>query len=209
MCDSCWTKEQSLKADMMKPENQLKRVQAMNHAAAVSLIASRAIDSSITTRSDVFNAETTSIIELKKIIGDNSEITNKPYALAVELKNRLDQYKKAIFDASEIVIENTNKQKAVQIYLNNFSNQLRAEERAELKIADITYNPQPVKSTSVKKISTGKSTTKVDLAELKKYAIELGISEFTLRSFMLGRPGTSVKDAADMIKKSIEAAKQA
>lgn len=204
MCADCWNKEQQLHADAMKPENQQARIDAMNRA----MEASRKVDASITVRSDLFNAATTAIVDLKKLIDENESITNKPYALAEALTERFSHFKKVVFDANEQIIEATNNQKAIQIYLNTLANQLRAEEREKLKIADINYqpkSPKPVKP--VTGIKTRKSG-KLDTAELQKYAKELQVSEFTLRMLCVSQ-GITVEMAANKLRKSISDAQSA
>src|SRR5262245_7414178 len=201
MCDSCWSKEQSLKTEMMKHENQQARVDALNKA----MDASRALDASITVRSDLFNAETVSIVELRKIIDENPTVTNKLFTLAEELTTRFQQYKKVIFDSNQAILDATNRQKAIQVYLNTFSNQLRAEEREKLKIQDINYQPSKVKPVKPASIKTRKSG-KLDKAELRKYAQELGVAEFTIQMLCVAQ-GITPEAAANKLRKSIKEAK--
>jgi hypothetical protein len=185
----------------MKPENQQKRIDAMYAA----MDASRQTDSKVEVREDLFNAATVAIVDLKKIIDENPVITNKPYALAEELRNRFETFKKAIFVANEKIIEATNHQKAIQVYLNNLANQLRQEEREKLKLADINYKPglvKPIKTASAPKIRK----PKFDKAELAKYAKELGVSEFTLQMVCVAK-GIPVETAANQLRKSISEAK--
>ena len=196
MCDSCWEHENELKKQNSTPVMQQARVDAMNKA----MEASRQIDASVSIRSDLFNAATTSIIEMKQLVDANPEITNKPYALAVELKTRLDHFKKVVFDANELIMDATSNQKAIQVYLNTLANQLRAEERAELKLQDITYQPKPVVKNVVKQIKNKPKS--FDKAELRKYAAELGVGEFTLQMIVTSK-GCSVKEAAESLKAMI------
>jgi Zn-dependent metalloprotease len=200
MCPDCWKKEQDTHNETMKPENQQARVDAMNKA----MTESRKLDSTIEVRSDLFNAATVSIIDLKKLIDDNPTITNKPFALAETLTERFSHFKKVIFDANESIIEATNNQKAIQVYLNNLANSLRAEEREKLKLADINYKPgavKPVKTVSTVKVR--KASTKLDKKELDKYAKELGVSAFTLQMLCVSQ-GITPEMAANKLRKSIK-----
>lgn len=212
-CDECWTKEQAFTKDHMSAENQQKRVDEANakqialHEVAVQT--SRAVDSSIQVRTDLFNAATESIVNLKKEIDANESITNKPYALASELMTRFEHFKSVVFEMQQKIVEAGNEQKAIQVYLNQLANQLRAEEREKLKINDISYQPtkvKPVKPAAIKTTGTKKST-KLDKAELNKYAAELGVAAFTLQMVVVSR-GITIKEAADMLKASLAAAKQ-
>jgi hypothetical protein len=168
----------------------------------------KAIDDSIQVRSDVFNAKTVAIVELKKAIDANPEITNKPYALAETLRTRFDHLKTVVFEMNEKLVEAGNEQKAIQVYLNNLANTLRSEEREKLRIADINYKPNPVKQATVKSVKTsGTSRQKATKKEIALAAKELGIAEFTLSAFVL-QSGGNLEVAVNKIKASLEAAKR-
>lgn len=200
-CDECWVKEQSATAEI-KANQQTTQVvtNALQQAARV--------DNTVQVRTDLFNAETVSIINLKAEIDNNPEIANKPYVLAQELINRFEKFKSVIFEYNEKIVEANNAQKAIQVYLNQMANQLRSEEREKLKIADINYQPtkvKPVKPTAIKTTGT-KKATKLDKVELRKAAAELGVAEFTLQMVVVAK-GCTIAEAAEMLKKSIAAAK--
>jgi len=172
------------------------------------LTKSRDVDARIQIRTDLFNAETVSIVDMKKAIDEDETITNKPYALAVALQERYGKYKTVIFELNEKIMEESNKQKAIQVYLNNLANQLRADEREKLKINDINYQVSPV---SGRKISTATSNIKVakkklDKAEVRKYAALLMMPEFTLQMICVQK-NLSAEEGYNLLKKSIEAAK--
>lgn len=198
MCDTCWKKEQDTHNETMKPENQQARVNAMNAA----IVESRKLDSSIQVRSDLFNAATMSIVELKKLIDDNPSISNKPYALAETLTERFTHFRKVIFDANESIIQATNNQQAIQVYLNNLANSLRVEEREKLKLSDINYKPGSVKPVKTPTIKTRK-IGKLDKKELDKYAKELGVSAFTLQMLCVSQ-GITPEQAANKLRRSIK-----
>jgi DisA bacterial checkpoint controller linker region. len=206
-CNTCWLKEEKSTKENTSPEAIQSRLEAVSNynisPVNDAVKESNRIDSTINVRTDLFNAATIAIMDLKKSIDADESITNKPFTLASELKNRFEHYKQVVFELNEKVVEAGNNQKAIQIYLNNLANQLRADEREKLKIADISYSTKPIKTT-VKKISTSK---KIDKIELRKFASELGISEFTLQMVVVQK-GISVADAAFLLKKSIESAKK-
>lgn len=207
-CDECWEKEQAATKEHMSPENQQKRVDAYRNSVESRVLdASKAIDNSIAVRTDLFNAATVAIIDMKKAIDENPEVSNKPYALAEALTERFNHYKQVVFDAQQQILEAGNQQKAIQVYLNQLANSLRAEEREKLKIADINYKPATVKPT-VRKVTTSqtKKSTKLDKTELRKYAAELGVSEFTLQMVCVSQ-GITPEAAANKLRKSINEAK--
>lgn len=203
MCDTCWEREQNAQAENMTPEKQQARVDAQK----LSIEMSRNIDNTITVRTDVFNAKTVAIVDLKKVIDENPEIVNKPFTLAAELKERFTKLQEKGFALQNELTDVATEQRAIQVYMNNLANQLRAEEREQLKIADISYKPGAVKIPAVKALkTTGTSSKKATKADIKKAAQELGIAEFTLASFVV-MSGGNLETAVSKIRKSMEDAK--
>jgi hypothetical protein len=200
-CDSCWEKESVATAE-------LKAGNAVKEVVTNALQVAAHVDNTVQVRTDLFNAQTVSIINLKAEIDNNPEIVNKPYALAEQLMGRFEKFKSVIFEYNEKIVEANNAQKAIQVYLNQMANQLRSEEREKLKIADISYQPtkvKPVKPATIKTTGT-KKATKLDKVELRKAAAELGVAEFTLQMVIVAK-GCTIAEAAEMLKKSINAAK--
>lgn len=169
----------------------------------------RDVDARIKLRTDLFNAETISINEIKAGIDADETITNKPYALAVTLQARYTQYKQVIFEMSEKITAESNKQQAIQVYLNNLANQLRADEREKLKINDINYQVSPVSGKKIgiagaKVVKTSKK--KLDKAEVRKFSALLGLPEFSLQMICIQK-NLSAEDGYNLLKKSIDEAK--
>lgn len=208
VCGNCYAIEMGLLKQNNAPAAQQVRVEESTNRTLenIALQKSREVDNAIQVRTDLFNAATTSIVELKATIDANAEITNKPYALAEELTKRFEHYKQVVFELSEQIVAAGNNQKAIQVYLNQLANQLRAEEREKLKIADINYKPNPVKPVKTKSVKTTGTSKKLDKAELKKYAAELGVSEFTLQMLCVSK-GITPEMAANQLRKSINEAK--
>lgn len=209
-CSDCWEIEKEAVKVNTAPSAQLERVND-SHTTTLqnaALEASRAIDANIQIRTDLFNAATVSIIELKKTIDEDTTITNKPYALAEELKKRFEHFKDVVFELNQQLVDAGNNQKAIHIYLNNMANQLRVEEREKLKIADLSYQPKAITKPTVRKVGTTSTTKKVkiDKLELAKYVKEIGVSEFMFIQIINTKQCT-VAEAAEIIKKSIAAAK--
>lgn len=200
-CDDCWKKEEQYTKENQSPENQQARVLSVTHPIKNAVETAEKIDSSIEIRTDLFNAATVAIVDLKKSIDENPEITNKPYALAEILKKRFEHFQEVVFDLRKQEIEATNNQRAIQVYLNNLANQLRAEEREKLRIADINYKPAAIKEPKVKSVTTRQTSkkTKIDKVSLRKAASELGISEFTLQMLCVSQ-GLSVEDAVKKLR---------
>lgn len=219
MCNPCWEKEQVLQAENMSPENVAARLEASRSVKTVEsnvIEMSQKIDNSIEVRSDIFNAKTQAILDLKAAIDNDVAIENKPYALAEVLTTKFKHLTGVIFEASDTIMDANNEQRAIQSFLNTFSNQLRNEEREKLKIADINYPVLPVKAPGVKKIkTTGTKQTKIpahrqkfDKEALRKYAGELGVPEMHLQQIVLMR-GVTVEAAADILREMLNKMKAA
>lgn len=148
LCSSCKAKEIELQIESAKQSD------ARVAASKIAISEARAIDESITLKEDIFNANTVSIIDLKKAIDANPEIENKALALATELHTRFTHYQKVIFDARTALSEAGNASRAIQQYMNTLANQLRVEEREKLKLTDINYKPETPKTI---KPSSGKT----------------------------------------------------
>lgn len=212
MCAECTEKEEKLYQESQRPENIASRVVAVNEPAAKLnevLKAARSVDDGIQVRTDLFNAATVAITELKTSIDNDVEITNKPYALAEELKRRFEHFRNVVFELNQQIVEAGNQQKAIQVYLNQLANTLRSEEREKLKISDLNYQPQAVKPAKPRAISTTgtkRKSGKLDKAELRKYAAELGVAEFTLQMLVVSK-GITVEEAAKMLKATLDASK--
>jgi hypothetical protein len=211
MCAACWDKEQKVSAEHMSPENQNKRVLEYRTQQNKIIEQSRAIDNNITVRTEIYNAQTVSINDLASAINSNPEINNKPFALAEELTNRLNNLKKAAFEIQEQLVNNNSEQRAIQQYMNDLANKLRAEEREKLKLQDINYKPASPKASKPKTITTtGVSTkpVKVDKAARAKAAKDLGISEFTLQQMILMNGGDLDKAVAKLKELQAQYAKK-
>ena len=102
---------------------------------------------------------------------------------------------------NEKLVDLNNQQKAIQVYLNNLANKLRAEEREKLKLADINYKPNVVKPV----VKTVKTKSKLDKVELRKYAAELGVDEFTLQMLVVAK-GLTIEKAAALLRSTMKQA---
>lgn len=194
-CGLCRSKELLAYKESQSSTNQQSRIDQMN------LTSARAIDESVSIRTDLFNAATVSIIELKTLIEADDSIINKNFALAAEVRNRFYQFTSLIFEKKAELEKLGNEQKAHQIYLNQLANQLRIEEREKLKIADINYKPvSPIKSPKAITVK------KFDKAELRNAAKEIGIPEFALQILIVSK-GMTVEQAKNHMKQIMNSSK--
>jgi hypothetical protein len=196
MCSSCVELEIKALNEHISGDDADKRV--IDARAIIDV--SRQIDDTVKVVSDLFNAKTIAIIELDKAIQADDTIENKPYALAQFLHGRFVSLQSSIFGHKEAIVDETNEQKAIQLYFNQLSNRLRAEEREQFKIADINYKPSAPVLKKPKPIKA--KAVKMDRVELNKYATELGVSASQLQTICIRR-GCSVADAAKILQDAL------
>ena len=157
----------------------------------------------ILVKTDIFNAITESIEEMRKTIEADSSIENKHYALAERLQTKINDYKKVVFDLNEQLVNNQNQLRGTQEYLNTLAVRLRSEEREKLRLMDAAYNPKPLtkpSKTVPKKVTT---KPKFDKNELRKYAKELNCAEYTLQAIVTAR-NCSVEEAANYLRRTVK-----
>ena len=156
------------------------------------------LDYSLQLDTDIFNANTVSIQELKKAIDDDANIESvedKRFKLAAVLVERVSHYKELITGKKQEILEASSLQRSTQQYLNELANKLRQEERDKLKLADLNYEPKPIKKPS--KIST----KKYDKSGIREWSAKSGIPEFLLQTTCVSR-NCSPQDAVHILRES-------
>jgi len=191
MCQDCLEKENSHKRQ--EPE---RAVAVMNINSIIDN--ARRIDQTVQVRTDLFNAATVAIVDLKKAIDEDGSIENKHFALATELTTRFNHFKKVIFEMSEEIVEKQNQQRAIQSYLNTLSNQLRVEEREKLKLQDINYKPESPKP--IKK--SAPTVKKVSKIEIREMANKYNVPELAVQMLCVAK-NLSPEDAAKSLQKAM------
>lgn len=194
MCVACYRKELLIRAIP-------KSIEAIS-----SELDKEGISSGLQTlriKRDIFNSNIESIEQLRQSIHNDDTIVNKHYEFASRLKERYLHLKDIAFELSEKISLISSEQRAIQISLNQLANKLHAEEREQLKLRDITYTVASPKEIQ-ERIKPIKQPTKraLDKVELKKYASELGVSEFILQTLVVSK-GCSVEEAANLLRRTI------
>lgn len=161
----------------------------------------QAVDTSIATRADLFNAETVAIADILKAIDDDASITNKPYAKATVIQERINRQKQVIFELNQQIVDEHSRQRAQQQALNNLANQLRSDEREKLKLQDINYKPRDVRIPVTPK-SLKLTKKRIDKKELRAAAAALGIAEFTFQ-LIITQKNFTVAQATEFFQKQI------
>ena len=195
MCPSCLDKQKELQAKSESEAETRVLSQRENIDARIKEIGT--IDSAVQVKSDIFNAETVAIVEIKKLVDSDDSISaeDKNFKLASLLTDRINGFKRAITELNLEVIDKVNAQRAIQVYLNEMSNKLRVEEREKLKLQDINYQPAPQK---VSKPRTPK-VPKFDKAELLKWAQFANVPPSIIQMICVSK-GVSPEIAANQLK---------
>lgn len=205
LCRECLDKEMQTIREHQSPEKQEQRMEIHNHVVEMS----RNYDASIRVATDLFNANTTAIVDLKKAIDDDANIPadQKNFKLAEVLMERFNKHKAVIFQLQQSIVAEGSSQRAIQVYLNNLANKLQAEEREKLKIADINYKPEVVKE--IKPKVTKPKVAKATKAEIKEAATLLGIGEYMVVMTMTAK-GCDLQEAVRILAQAkIDAANAA
>lgn len=155
-------------------------IEQMNNARAESFESvnakyARELDLSIARITDLFNAKTVSIMELKAIVDADDSIAkeNKHTELFKMLGERIEHLKPLMREARSVLQNLGNEQQSLQSYMANMANKVRADVRAKYNIADISYEIKaPPKKVTTPKKGLNKEDVKYQAARVQK---EIGI----------------------------------
>lgn len=164
------------------------------------------LDARIKISTDIFNAETVSIAEIKKVIDEDESITNKHFRLAQAIETRYKAFSKVVHDKTEEIIELETKQRALQTYFNTLGKELREHEREQLRLKDLQYKPkEPVKVLKPKKEKLAVKT--YDIAEIRAAAEKYGVMANIVQIFCIQRRITP-DEAAQLVKTTMDNVKK-
>jgi len=184
LCPACIEKEELFE------DNMPARIKTIEYDSANPMLnaneklkRAKEIDNTVQTRSDVFNAETVSIAEIESAIGLDESIPReqKYFKLGEFVTERINKFKKSIFEKQSELVDEVNRLNANQIYLNDLKNKLSVEEREKLKLKDINYKPQPASKPKVSR----QVIKKFDKADLKKWALVAGMPESVVQTICI------------------------
>lgn len=163
------------------------------------------IDAQVKISTDIFNAKTIAIHELKKAIDEDSTVPvdKKYFELAKHIETRFNNLTEIIFGHRQEVLIAENEQRAIQTYYNELGKRLRQEEREQIRLKDVTYKPLEVKPTKTPKAPTVK---KLNVDEIRKACIAAGIPDkvSTVTMLMTANKKGTIEDAISaymMVKK--------
>lgn len=204
MCPECIEKNKRLSAE--SEATATARVNAEKDRSAevtqVNAILRQAtkVDGAIEVKIDLFNAETVSIVELKKAIDEDTLIAEnaKHSKLAEMLLKRYQMYKEKIFANQQENVELANKQSAIHKYLNDMKNQLTEAERERYKLLDVNYQPGKVKIAN-KPINSPAKPKKYDKAEILKAAQRANVPTSVIQMICVAKNMTPMQASDSLL----------
>lgn len=152
MCPTCLEKEQ-----LLQKESKAKELERIAETRKP-----------LNSHAEYFNAQTQSIIERRRVIESNPEIKDKNWTEANELLVWLKESQTNLFNLRKREQEEIDTQNAIQVRLNTLANQLRAEQREQLKLKDLNYKPIEVKKPTAPKVTKPAKFDRVALATASK-----------------------------------------
>lgn len=200
MCPDCLIKERAAQEELAA--NAESRVEQASESWRER---AKKVDTTIQVKTDLFNAATVAIVELKASIDNDPtvEADKKNFTLAKILEERFLHLKTALFDLRQLELQASSEQRAIQSQLNELANKLRADELAQIKLADINYKPLAIAVAKTKIPKAPTTSKKLDKAELRKAALELNMpSAETLITMTCSARNCSIQDAVNILRKS-------
>ncbi len=170
------------------------------------LMEARNIDASIRVFTDIFNAKTVAIEEIRKAIDadDTVPADQKYYKLGSVLSERFTHLKDVIHSKREEITAIESEVRAIQTYFNTFANNLRQEERDKLRIQDSKYVVQEPKEIKQPKPVTVK---KYDKATIRTVAAKYKLPEAAINMLCVAKNITA-EEAAQIMTAATAKAKE-
>jgi hypothetical protein len=216
LCVECLRKEYEIAVNQQKERSAdiaTGRIQLAMDNPIGAIAHSVTVDQSLTVKSDIYNAEVTSIVELRSALTSQSQSlngVNVDFELAKLIQSRYEDAKKAYFEANAAVQAANSRMRAQAQALNDLASKLTAEQREQTKLQDLTYQPTTTPKTNVSKPA---KKEKVTIAE--KMAMNLVAARLNIVASQLVRDGTcsNIDEAKSVAKArglvmSIEKARQ-
>ena len=205
MCAQCMQKEIQLEKDNeAKADERVADMHKQDDIRLAETLSNQLkIDTSIEVDTDLFNAETVSIVDMKAAIEADDSIENKTLELFTRLKARHDRFQERIFARNKANTAEASAQRTIQQYFNEFAGKLREDEREKLKLADLSYQPKaPPKP---KKAKTPKKK-KYDREELATVAEQTGVAASTIQAMCiaLNKEPKDIPAHLEAMKASVE-----
>lgn len=187
MCPSCRESEQTLDAaNRLEAEQRVEEAkESFVHRQAEEMKAQ--LDKTITIRTEFFNADLPSIMDIKRDVEENMLIPadQKYFETVKAVRTRFDQFKVVLFELKDVEAQINSSLHAMQSYMNDLANNLKAEERAKLHLENINYKPVSPKAPTTAKVKAPKvpaaPKAKIDKNMLRAMALALNLPEMVIQ----------------------------
>ena len=161
-------------------------------------------------KADIYNAGTTSFIELHAAIqADNSIAPEKKNEVLVQTAEKyIAGFTQAIFDLNEQKVAKENERAGWRQATVDYIATLREVEREKYKKFNITYQPAPVSKKAIKGDTTRKTkvkkvTTTTNIAEAKRVAEKYGLPYLGIQALVVSK-NISYENAAIELCKMLQ-----
>lgn len=164
------------------------------------------VDTTIKVKTDYFNAETKSIIDIEKEINadESIEIKDKPMELGRRILADFTHKRNVLFNFDQSYHKErdnkTSELRSYQTYLNDFANRVSKEERDRIGLKDLSYKPLPPKAPKIPRVKKKKFNKK----ELKEYSDKLGGNVEYLLQGLCVQKNITVEEAYLIVKKGMD-----
>jgi hypothetical protein len=185
MCEEHYQSELAAQKELAEGAEQRIKESNADYARRAAEHTRKMLDETITIRSDYFNANIPSLIEIRQAIFSDESLSadEKQFKYVGMLKEHIGHMRQVLIDMRDAEMKIGARMKLMQSEINTEANKLREEERAALQIENITYTPVAPK---VKKTPTAPTTKairiKVDMKEVEALAKKYGVPEQTIMS---------------------------
>lgn len=224
MCDSCYKKEREAeKENALRAQDRVKELtqpawvgkdsdrydKAIERTPIESIIQSNPelkVDTTIKVKTEIFNAKTKSIIDIKDEIDLDPSIVfkDKSYELGKRVLADFQHLRNVLFNFDQAYHKErdnkTSELRSQQTFLNELANRISKEERDRIGLKDLSYKPLPPKAPKAPKVKKKKFNKK----ELKEYSDKLGGNVEYLLQGLCVQKDITVEEAYNIVKKGID-----
>jgi len=178
-------------------------VEAINSSKVINGVVAQSLKKIENTqlKADIYNAGTTSFIELYSAIQNDESIpANKKNEVLVQTAEKyINGFSQAIFDLNEQKVAKENERAGWRQATVDFISKLREEEREKYKKFNVSYQPAVVTKKAIKSSTPRvKKVTTTNLAEAKRMAEKYGLPYIGIQSLVVSK-NISYEEAAILL----------
>jgi len=181
MCQECYQEQKAAQEEnesgaeqrVIESREEFKRKQAID--------VQKILQETIEYKSDYFNANIPSILELRDSINPTLDAQTKHEEYTKLLIEQVGHLKHVLLEMDDVRMKVSTRLKNMQTEINSSANELRAEVRAKLQIENINYHPvAPKVAKTPKAPKVGGTTVRVNTKEIDAAAAKYGVPAQTI-----------------------------